>query len=78
MSESIHGHQVMEMMASSGLNYSKQTLKLDIAKKFGEHARFHTCHGSDLSADELIEFLSSKGKFIESGQGISLPKEHGC
>lgn len=78
MSESIHGHQVMEMMAESEQNYSKTQLKTDIADRFGEDARFHTCMGSDLTADDLIEFLASKGKFVESEEGISMPKDHLC
>ena len=78
MSESIHGHQVMEMMATSGKNYSKAELKSEIFFKFGENVRFHTCMGSDLTADDLIDFLASKGKFVESEQGISMPQEHLC
>ena len=35
MNESIHGHQVMEMMAESQQTYNKQSLKLAIATKFG-------------------------------------------
>ncbi|PKG39453.1 YecH family metal-binding protein [Psychromonas sp. Urea-02u-13] len=78
MSESIHGHQVMEMMAKSAKNYSKASLKSDIADQYGADARFHTCMGSDLTADDLIDFLASKGKFVESEQGISMPQEHLC
>ncbi|MCP4322749.1 MAG: YecH family protein [Psychromonas sp.] len=78
MSESVHGHQVMEMMATAGKSYSKVELKAEIANKFGEDARFHTCMGSDLTADDLIEFLASKGKFVESEEGVSMPPEHLC
>ena len=78
MSESIHGHQVMEMMAVAGKSYTKAALKSEIASKFGENARFHTCMGSDLTADDLIAFLASKGKFVESDQGVSMPQEHLC
>ncbi|MDA7746966.1 YecH family protein [Psychromonas sp.] len=78
MNESIHGHQVMEMMAESTKNYTKQALKAEIAVKFGDNARFHTCMGSDLTADDLIEFLASKGKFVESSEGFSMPADHLC
>jgi len=78
MNQSIHGHQVMEMMAESEKTYTKQTLKAEIANSFGENARFHTCMGSDLSAEQLIEFLASKGKFIESAEGIKMPEDHLC
>ncbi len=78
MNQSIHGHQVMEMMAESKKTYTKQTLKAEIANIFGENAHFHTCMGSDLSAEQLIEFLASKGKFIESAEGIKMPEDHLC
>lgn len=78
MSESIHGHQVMQMMANSAKTYTKSELQAQIAATFGEHARFHTCMDSDLSSAELIDFLTSKGKFIESEQGVSLPTENMC
>ncbi len=78
MSESIHGHQVMEMMAAAAKSYSKSELKAEIANKFGKDARFHTCMGSNLTADDLIEFLASKGKFVESEEGVSMPQEHLC
>lgn len=78
MNQSIHGHQVMEMMAGSGKTYTKQTLKAEIATNFGENARFHTCMSSDLSADQLIAFLASKGKFIESTEGISMQEDSLC
>ncbi|MGB5444705.1 MAG: YecH family metal-binding protein [Psychromonas sp.] len=78
MSESIHGHQVMQMMATSGKTYTKAELHAQIACTFGEDARFHTCMDSDMSSTDLIDFLTSKGKFIESAQGISLPQENIC
>ena len=78
MNESIHGHQVMEMMAKSEKTYTKQALKMEIETEFGENARFHVCTDSDLTADDLIEFLASKGKFVESAEGISMPEDNLC
>ena len=78
MSESIHGHQLMEMMAKSAKKYSKSELKAEIAAQFGSDARFHTCKDSDLTADALIDFLISQGKFVESDAGIHMPENHLC
>ncbi len=78
MSDSIHGHKVMNMMAKSEKTYSKSALKEEIAAKFGSDARFHTCQHNDLTADALIDFLTSKGKFVESEAGIHMPKRHLC
>ncbi len=73
MSDSIHGHQLMEMMAESGKCYTKAQLLLAAADKFGEQARFHTCFGSDLTALQLIDFLAENGKFLETESGFSMP-----
>lgn len=78
MSESIHGQKVMQMMAGSAKQYTKQALKTEMANEFGEETRFHTCHDSDLSADDLIDYLANKGKFILSEQGMSMPSEGVC
>ncbi len=66
MNQSIHGHQVIEILEKSEKAYTKQTLKTIISKTFGDSARFHTCMGRNLTADQLIDFLKSKGKFVES------------
>ena len=78
MSESIHGHQVMKMIAKSEKIYSKSSLKEAIAIEFGDDASFHTCKDHDLTADSLINFFISKGKFIESEAGIHMPKKNLC
>ena len=78
MNESIHGHQVMEMMMQSDKVLGKAALIAEIAIKFGEETRFHTCSASDLSADELIQFFSSKGKVVETSEGISMAQSHHC
>ncbi|HHW9302713.1 TPA: YecH family metal-binding protein, partial [Salmonella enterica] len=41
--ESIHGHEVLNMMIESGEQYSNASLEAAITARFGEHARFHTC-----------------------------------
>lgn len=78
MSESIHGHQVMEMMAKSAKTYSRSALKAEIAAQFGGDARFHTCKHSDLTADALLDFLAAQGKFVESEAGIYMPEKNLC
>ena len=78
MRESIHGHQVMEMMAKSAKTYSRSELKAEIAAEFGGDVRFHTCKHNDLTADDLIDFLASQGKFVESEAGVYMPEDHLC
>lgn len=41
--ESIHGHEVLNMMIESGEQYSNASLEAAITARFGEQARFHTC-----------------------------------
>ena len=61
--EERHAHEVMEMMVNSGKQYSRASLVAAIRERFGAEVRFYTCSASGLSAEELVEFLTRKGKF---------------
>lgn len=78
MSESIHGHQVMELMLELGKAVTKERLKQHMHEQFGATAHYHTCSASEMNADELILFLEKKGKFIESAEGIETAADRIC
>ncbi|EPA5016179.1 YecH family metal-binding protein, partial [Salmonella enterica] len=69
--DSIHGHEVLNMMIESGEQYTHTSLEAAIKARFGERARFHTCSASDMTAAELVAFLAAKGKFIAVEDGFS-------
>lgn len=62
-----HGHEVLRMM--EGNSYTREGLIRSIKDRFGEQERFCTCHAQGLTAEELVEFLVGRGKFIPVGQG---------
>lgn len=74
----IHGHEVMEMMATAGKSYTRGSLRADIIEKFGESTRFHTCSAEDLNADGIIDFLESKGKFTGSTESFTFEEQNRC
>ncbi|OEG72022.1 metal-binding protein [Shewanella colwelliana] len=78
MSDSIHGHQVMELMLSLGRAVTKQELEKIMVQRFGEQARYHTCSASEMDAQALIQFLEAKGKFTASEEGIETAAERIC
>ena len=78
MSESIHGHQVMQMMLGSEQGFTRESLKAAIAERFGDDARFHTCSAKEMDADALIDFLTARGKFVEKEKGFNTSKEKIC
>lgn len=66
----VHGHEVLNMMLASGKSYSKESLVAEIIEKFGADTRFHTCSAEDLTAEGLVHFLESKGKFVPQDGGF--------
>ncbi|GGB58439.1 YecH family protein [Shewanella inventionis] len=78
MSDSIHGHQVMQMMLEHGSALTKHELKNMMHCAFGEDTRYHTCSASEMDADMLITFLENKGKFIASDNGITTAADKIC
>ncbi|EAA7429549.1 DUF2492 family protein [Salmonella enterica subsp. enterica serovar Redlands] len=84
--DSIHGHEVLNMMIESGEQYTHTSLEAAIKARFGERARFHTCSASDMTAAELVAFLAAelvaflaaKGKFIAVEDGFSTHESKIC
>jgi probable metal-binding protein len=71
MEKTIHGHEVMRMMLQSGKAYSRNSLKTEIINTFGAQVRFHTCSADNMNADELIDFLEARGKFLDKEEGFT-------
>lgn len=78
MNHSIHGHEVMKMMVASGKTYTKKSLEAAIIAKFGPEARFHTCSAENMAPKDLVDFLQSRDKFINSGKGFSTDPDKIC
>ena len=76
--DSIHGHEVLNMMLASGEQYSMESLEAAIHARFGEQARFHTCSAENMSAAELVAFLHKKGKFIPQESGLNTAESKIC
>lgn len=76
--ESIHGHDVIEMIVGSGLSYTRGGLVAAIGGRFGADARFHTCSAEGLTADGLVDFLMSKGKFRIEEDGMTIDESKLC
>ena len=76
--ESIHGHDVIEMIQTAGHPFSRVGLVTAITEKFGANARFHTCSAEDMTADGLVDFLVAKGKFFAGSNSLALDPSKIC
>lgn len=61
---SIHGHEVLHMILSSKVTFTKRSLIEAIHQRFGEEARFHTCSAENMTATELVAFLEKKENLL--------------
>ena len=78
MSESIHGHEVMDFMLEHGGSFTKQSLREAIVARFGAQARFHTCSAEGMDAAQLIDFLEARGKFVATDGGFNTHSDRLC
>ncbi len=74
----IHGHEVLEMMLQSGKAYTRASLLSDILTQFGADSRFYTCSAENLTAEGLVDFLQSKGKFVSCEEGFQASSDLMC
>ena len=78
MPDRVHGHDVMKMMIEGGEAYSESTLRHAIVSRFGEETTYYTCSADNMSADELIVFLRSRGKFVGEDSGFTTQPDKIC
>lgn len=76
--ESVHGHEVIEMIVDSGRRWKLDDLLREIELRWGSQARFHTCSAEGMDAVALIRFLSARGKFIDNGEGVVMDESKVC
>lgn len=78
MENSVHGHEVMRLMLESGKQYSRASLKTEIENTFGPETRYYTCSAFNMTAEDLIDFLEVRGKFINKEEGFTTDKSKIC
>jgi len=76
--ESIHGHEVMHLIADAKRAFSKAELVSEIGNQFGATARFHTCSADNMTAGELVDFLIARGKFDGNEPSLTLDAAKIC
>ena len=78
MTTQIHGHEVMQMMVELDRSFTRESLRAAINDRFGTTARFFTCSAQDMTADQLMDFLADRGKFVERDSGFSTQADRIC
>lgn len=58
-----HAHEVLGMML--GQTFTEESLLAAMRNTFGDDATYYSCSQSDMTAEQLLAFLKSKGKFVE-------------
>ena len=76
--EAIYGHEILPIVGSRSEPWPVEELRVAVATAFGTGAVFQNCHGSRFDFDELLGFLSSKGKLAVHDGNVSLGVVPGC
>ncbi len=74
----VFGHEVLGILAGRGGTLPVAELKSAAAASFGAEAVYGNCHGDRFDFEELLAFLSSKGKIALEGDVASLGRVPGC
>ena len=74
----VHGHDVIAMMRESDQSFTRESLVAAILTRFGPEARFFTCSAEGMTAEELVEFLATRQKFIPAGEGFVVNPNRVC
>lgn len=72
-----HGHDVLYMMEGNSYE-TKEDLVKAITKRFGKEELFHTCSVDGMNAEELVDFLTERGKFMPTKGGFTVDATKIC
>lgn len=78
MSEPIHGHEILNTILSASPPLSRQALAQTVAEQFGAEATFYTCSEANMTLDQLLEFLLTRGKVVEQDGALQAIPEQMC
>jgi len=70
MSQSYHGHEVMQLMVTSGETHTEETYTAALAAKFGKDATFFSCSADGMSPKDLLTFFRDRGKVVDVEGGF--------
>jgi len=76
--EAVYGHEILAVVATSADPWPVEELRKAVATKFGTGAVYCNCAGNRFDFDELLGFLSSKGKLSVMNGKVSLGLVPGC
>jgi probable metal-binding protein len=78
MQDSVHGHEVLELVLAAPQPLTLEALEEQVGARFGAEARFHTCSASGLSFRELVDFLHLRGKLVPAAGGVAADRSRIC
>ncbi|AZL85979.1 MULTISPECIES: YecH family metal-binding protein [Aliivibrio] len=78
MKQDIHGHSVLNILLNSEVPLPRAELELMVITEFGSDVCFHTCSQQELTLNELLNFLLSKKKVIETNDGLIADPDRMC
>lgn len=76
--ESIHGHDVLDILLSAPTPLRRAELTAEVNRRFGPDARFHTCSASAMTLDHLLMFLLTREKIVERDGRLSVNAANVC
>jgi probable metal-binding protein len=68
----IHGHEIIELVASHPDGIRLSQLAETVAARFGKSATFHTCSTLGMDLDGLLAFLEARDK-VRIVSGVVFP-----
>jgi probable metal-binding protein len=63
--ENVHGHEVLRLVHEAPTPPTRGELEAALERLYGPEVRFCTCSATDMTRDELLAFLLSRGKLVE-------------
>lgn len=78
MSESIHAHELLNLIGEQSEPLTLDQIKALAAEQFGAEARFFTCRLDDQTIEQIVTFFVKMQKVAPMGEGYVLNRGNMC
>jgi probable metal-binding protein len=78
LTDTVHGHAVLEMLLSAERPMTRAELGAAAASAYGPDARYHTCSAEGMTLDELLQFLLTREKIDEDDGVLAAHRDRMC
>lgn len=66
----VHAHEILKLIGSSEVQFTKESLAVAVAERFGKDEKFTNCSGGEYDFNDIFQYFIKRSKIEIDTEGI--------